>query len=46
MLGGAVINEDGKWNGTWAPLSPPSGGGQFKLTVPAATAAIVRLVAN
>ena len=46
MLGGAVINDDGKWNGTWAPLSPPSGGGQFKLRVPAATAAIVRLVAN
>lgn len=46
MLGGGIIHDDGKWNGSWTALPPPSNSGQFKLTVPAAAAAIVRMAPN
>lgn len=42
-LGGAAIKSDGSWNGSWERLEAPSANGQFKLSLPAATAAIVRL---
>jgi hypothetical protein len=40
-LGGAQITADGPWDGTWRPL--PAGPAGIQLTVPAATAAIVRI---
>jgi hypothetical protein len=40
-LGGALITGDGPWEGTWNAL--PSGPAGIRLTVPAATAAIVRI---
>jgi hypothetical protein len=43
MLGDAAINSAGLWNGVWTPLADPPANGQFKLKVPAAMAAIVRL---
>jgi hypothetical protein len=42
-LGGAPIAADGTWNGAWTPLAAPPEYGQFKLTLPAATAAIIKL---
>jgi hypothetical protein len=42
-LGGAAVSEDGSWSGAWTPLQPPSSVGQFTLTLPAASAAIVKL---
>jgi hypothetical protein len=41
-LGGAVIREDGTWEGAWTPLAA-SPAGAFTVKVPAASAAIVRL---
>jgi len=41
-LGGAGIHDNGTWSGSFAPLPAPSRG-QFTLTVPAATAAILHL---
>jgi hypothetical protein len=43
-LGGAVIESDGSWSGTWThlPLSSQNEG-QLTITVPAASAAIVRV---
>jgi hypothetical protein len=46
MLGGASIDNAGLWNGAWTPLAVPSGSGQFKLKVPAATAAVVKLTTD
>ena len=45
-LGDASIQDDGSWNGTWKDLAPPSGAAEFKLTLPAATAAVVKLLAK
>jgi hypothetical protein len=39
-LGGAQIQTDGTWNGAWSPLN------SFKITIPAASAAVVRLPIN
>jgi hypothetical protein len=41
-LGGATITGDTPWQGTWREL-PPDPQGQVSLTVPATTAAVVRL---
>jgi hypothetical protein len=45
-LGGAAVNEDCTWAGKWTSLQPPSQVGQFTVTVPAASAAIVKLTEN
>ena len=43
-LGDAAITGDTPWNGTWSPLPPdPESGTGIRLTVRAATAAIVRI---
>ncbi len=42
-LGGASIQDDGSWSGTWKPLSSKSGEGYFTVAVPPASGAIVRL---
>ncbi|HVM50865.1 MAG TPA: glycosyl hydrolase family 79 C-terminal domain-containing protein [Candidatus Acidoferrum sp.] len=42
-LGGGAIDLQGNWKGSWTHLAAPSAGGAFKLPVPAASAAIVRL---
>lgn len=42
-LGGAPINDDASWAGKWSALHLPLHAGQFALTVPAASAAIVKL---
>jgi hypothetical protein len=42
-LGGAPIDDRAKWDGKWTPLQPPSKKGSFTLTVPAASATIIRL---
>jgi hypothetical protein len=42
LLGGAPLMDDGSWNGSWTNLPVPSHG-RFKLTIPQATAAIVKL---
>ncbi len=41
-LGGAPINGDGTWNGTWS-AKMPGADGKFTVTVPAASAMIVKL---
>lgn len=41
-LGGATIPDNGAWQGRWAPLSPESNG-DVTVTVPSATAAIVKI---
>jgi len=41
-LGGAAINDDGSWAGTFSPLPAPSGG-TFTMNLPAATAAVLHL---
>ena len=46
MLGGAAVNEDCTWAGKWTSLQPPSQVGQFTVTLPAASAAIVKLTEN
>jgi len=43
-LGGAPI-KPGIWDGAWTPLAPPSTGGEFKITVGAASAAVISLEA-
>jgi len=40
--GGAQLNDDGTWNGTWKALSEVSLDGRFRLSIPAASAAIAR----
>jgi hypothetical protein len=45
-FGGTAIKDDGSWKGEWTPLAKPSDKGQFSVTVPMATAAIVRLDAK
>jgi hypothetical protein len=40
-LGGALIQNDGRWNGSWKPLDDFS-----SVKVPAASAAIIRFAAN
>jgi hypothetical protein len=42
-LGGSPIGEDASWTGQWSTLSSPSQAGQFTVTVPTATAAIIKL---
>jgi hypothetical protein len=42
-LGGAAIRDDASWAGKWSPLQAPVQAGQFTMTVPAATAAIIKL---
>ncbi|HEY1661856.1 MAG TPA: hypothetical protein VGI03_05505 [Verrucomicrobiae bacterium] len=44
-LGGAVIETNGSWNGKWTELTP-AGTGSFTVKVPAASASILRLVAD
>jgi hypothetical protein len=41
-LGGAAITGDTPWDGGWSPLPADPGTG-ISLTVPAATAAVVRI---
>jgi Glycosyl hydrolase family 79 C-terminal beta domain len=45
-LGGASIDSEGNWNGSWTPLPAPTAEGTFKLTVPASTAVVVKLTAR
>jgi hypothetical protein len=45
-LGGAAINDDGSWAGTWTPLAAPSVGGRFSVNLPAATAVLLRWTRN
>jgi hypothetical protein len=42
-LGGASIQEDGSWKGDWTALAAPAAGGQFVLTLPSASVAVVKL---
>lgn len=41
-LGGSAIPDDGAWQGRWTPLAPESNG-TITVTVPSATAAIVKI---
>jgi hypothetical protein len=41
-LGGESISSDGHWTGTWKPLPAPEQG-SFKVELPAATAAVIKL---
>jgi hypothetical protein len=43
LLGGAGIQDDASWDGKWIPLAQPEANGQFKLTLPAASAVLVRV---
>ncbi len=45
-IGGAGIREDGSWNGTWAALGAQPANGVVAITVPAATAMIVKVYAK
>jgi len=49
-LGGAPIQRDGSWDGTWTPLSPPMihnlADGVFLVRIPVASAAVVKLTRN
>jgi hypothetical protein len=45
-LGGSPINDDASWSGKWTSLQAPSQVGQFTVTVPAASAAIIKLTGN
>ncbi len=46
-LGGAPIKGDGTWAGGWSPMpNAANGAGSFVVTVPAASAAIVKLSPN
>ena len=42
-VGGAAIETDGSWNGNWTALAAPAAGGEFRLRVPAASAAVIQL---
>ena len=41
-LGGAPINDDGSWNGTWINLNEEDNGHVLTVTVPAASAAVIQ----
>jgi hypothetical protein len=41
-LGGAEIESDGTWKGEWKPIPAPVQG-EFKIKLPAASAAVVKL---
>jgi hypothetical protein len=41
-LGGAAIEKDGTWNGAWKSLRAPRGRAALQITVPAASAVVVR----
>jgi hypothetical protein len=43
-LGGALIKDDGSWSGTWTPLAAKLNHGRFSINMPAASAAIVRVI--
>lgn len=43
-LGGADIQDDAMWRGKWKKLPMPGAGGQFKLKLPAASAALVEIL--
>ena len=43
-LGGSEIKDDGTWQGEWKPLTTRSGSHQFNVKIPAASAAIVKLM--
>jgi hypothetical protein len=42
-IGDAPIKEDGSWNGRWSRLSPAAKDGSMTVTVPAASAAVIKL---
>jgi hypothetical protein len=42
-IGGAKINEDGSWNGTWSDLPDAAADGSMTLVIPAASAAVIEL---
>jgi hypothetical protein len=42
-LGGATIDDSARWDGKWTPLQTPPQTGSFTVTVPAASATIIRL---
>ena len=42
-LGNAEIQSGGLWNGTWMPVTAPPGDGMFTVTLPPASAVVVRL---
>ncbi len=42
-LGGAQIQDDAKWEGKWTPLARAEADGQFKLTLPQASAVLVKI---
>lgn len=44
QLGSGVIQRDGTWTGRWQPLNPPAGRRGIEVKIPAATAAVVRLM--
>ena len=41
-IGGSEIKDDGSWNGKWKKLKPGNDG-QFTVTIPAASAAVIKL---
>lgn len=46
LLGGAEIKENATWNGKWTALSGPKADGQFRVNLPPASAALVRITAR
>jgi hypothetical protein len=40
-LGGAALDADGNWSGSWTPLPAPSEAGKFEVTVPRSSAAVL-----
>ena len=42
-IGDAQIKEDGSWNGTWSHLPAAAKDGTITVTVPAASAAVIKL---
>jgi hypothetical protein len=42
-LGGSAINDDGTWQGTWTPLDTREPNGGFKIPLPPASIAVVKL---
>jgi hypothetical protein len=45
-LGGAEIPDDATWNGKWQPLTHLTESGQIKLTLPPASAALVKIAGH
>jgi hypothetical protein len=43
-FGNAGITANGTWEGSWTPLQPPARRGEFRVTVPASSAVVVRLI--